>query len=275
MVLATNPATLAATANVKPGFEPMDDDTMDTSTPAANTAPAKPVEATPIAQAPAAPAANDAPSAVVVAPQPSRFAEEVSAMRGAADFTYGNFKIYKAVNGKIRCGADKSVLGTWVKVAMLGWDEHTQINPAVDGPKAKDMVAYSKDGVVIDSVIGEDNADWEGKTVEAYLAFMRTGDWRLAKKSVYIDIACAVLEAEANADAVGEIFQITLSPSSITSFRSYQQKLEQTAKAVGRSIPGFKIPADPFTFYFVCEDANKGDNSWTKLGVSLKAPVKA
>lgn len=297
MVLKTSPATLAANSP-RPGFEPMESD-VGTTTPAANTAPANPVAATPVTQAPAAPAANEPPPwatetvedvaatneapatspaanhAVATVRAPSQFAAEVNAMRGACDFSYGNYTVYKGNNGEI-VSKDQPSLGRWAKVTMIGWDDRFEISPGSKAVAAKDAVAYSKDGISIDNCIGEEfSTEWNGRPVAEYLQFLRgTMEYRTAEKRRFIDIGCVIHECESAPEMAGEILQISLSQSSIPSFSSYQEKLAGKALAVSKGIPGILVPKDPFTFYFLREAANKGDNSWTKLKVMDKLPTK-
>lgn len=277
--VSATPATdaVAAVKPVAPSFESMDETTA--SAPAANE---------PTAAEPAAPAAAvDVPVSVVTAIVPvaaaalavraeaSAFQKEVEAMKGAADFAYGNYDVFKGIQGQIQGTGDNKVkLGLWVKVSMIAWDDRVQISPGSEAPAAKDAVAYSKDGVTIDSVIGKESkyAAFVGKKVTDYLDFLRANDWVKASSSRYIDVACVVHDGDKAAakELAGEVICISLSKSSIPSFASYQEKLNIKAKAVARGIPGVVVPADPFNFYFIAEPAERGDTQWTKLKVSDK-----
>lgn len=231
-------------------------------------------------------AANDTESAVAPAPatavvtlskgEASAFAREVTDMKGGADFSYGNYAVFKGINGNIKgTGDNKANLGRWVKVSMIAWDDRIQISPGSDTDKAKECVAYSKDGTTIDSVIGRDKyGSWVGKSVNDYIEHLKDSDWPHAKASRYIDVACVVHEGETKAakELAGEIICISLSSSSIPSFAQYQEKLNMKAVAIKRGIPGVVIPADPFTFYFGTEAASKDGKDWTKLKVTDKQP---
>ena len=259
------PATDAAEA-VKPAgtFESMDETT--SSKPAANdAAPAQEV----------APATTTAVAKVNKA-EASAFAKEVEAMKGGADFSYGNYAVFKAINGAIKgVGDNKANLGRWVKVSMIAWDDRVQISPGSDTEAAKDCVAYSADGVTIESVIGRDKyGSWVGKSVNDYVEHLKDSDWPKASASRYIDVACVVHEGETKSakELAGEIICISLSKTSIPSFAQYQEKLNMKAKAIARGIPGVTIPADPFTFYFGTEAASKDGKDWTKLKVTDKQP---
>lgn len=275
----TKPSTPA------PGkFEEPDTDTVGqvgTDAPAANDAPAAPPPAA------ATPAASPAPAPAPVPAAASggalatsnhdainRFKEQVEEMKGAADFSHGNFPVFKGITGEIKCKEES--LGRWVKGAMLAWDDHTQVSPGSDSEKAKEAVGYSKDGETLDNVIGTDKyGQWVGKPVDDYLNFLREdGDYPHARKDRYVDVAFMVLECENGGERVGQTIQITLSKSSIPSFEAYQQSLKMAAMALKRNIPGAKLPEDPFTFYFIRESAAKGDKSWTKLRVSASLPAK-
>lgn len=277
----TGPATEAAAA-VKPvAFESMDE-TAGTAAPAANESTVvEPIElAATAATAAATSTAVAAPAAstLAVRQEASAFAKEVEAMKGGANFDFGNFETFKGIQGVIQgTGDNKAKLGRWVKVSMVAWDDRNQISPGSDVASAKDYVAYSKDGKTIDSVIGKDKlGGWVGRSVQDYLQHLRDSDWKDASMSRYIDVACVVHDGESKAakELAGEVICISLSKSSIPSFSAYQEKLNMKAKAVARGIPGVTVPADPFTFFFQTEAAERGDNKWTKLKVSDKLKLE-
>lgn len=202
------------------------------------------------------------------------FAQEVEAMKGAADFAYGNYKVFKGNNGEIM-ETNGVKLGRWVKVTMLAWDDHYEVSPGSKSDKSKDYVAYSKDGLTIDSVVGEKLVDWVGKSVKDYVNFLQEeADYPQARASRFVDIASLVHEAENEESLNGEVIQVTLSKSSIPSFESYQQSLIMKAKAAAKGHTFVKIPEDPFTFYFIREVVTKGENTWTKLRVATALPAK-
>ena len=205
-----------------------------------------------------------------------QFAKELQEMRGASDFSYGNFSVYKGSNGEIcESGGDGKSMGRWVKVRLLSWDDHHEISPGESGASTKDFVAYSKDGSTIDSVIGSELQMWVGRPVSEYVEYLRKEEeFSMTKTRRFIDTACAVLEAD-NADApVGTVVQITLSETSIPAFSKYQQDLQNRARCAAMNLPGFSIPDDPFTFVFVREVAQKGTNRWTKLRIEPTVPTK-
>lgn len=204
-----------------------------------------------------------------------QFKKDVEAMQGAADFSYGNHRVFKAKDGVIKeMNGEKVDLGKWVKVRLLAWDRHFEVSPGEEGKSSGDFVAYSKDGVTIDHVIGEEQKSWEGKSVAEYLEYLReTEDFDKASKREFIDCQVAALGSEEEPDFSG-VVQVTLSSSSIPAFKKYQTDLEATAKCVAMGLPGYKLPEDPFTFYFVREAAEKGKNSWTKLKILMTLPAK-
>lgn len=96
-----------------------------------------------------------------VAQKAKQFQKEVADMKGASDFSYGNYAVFKGNNGSIvESGQNGADLGRWVQVRMIAWDEHTELSPGESGDSTKDFVAYSKDGKTIDSVIGEELQGW-------------------------------------------------------------------------------------------------------------------
>jgi hypothetical protein len=222
-------------------------------------------------------AATTAVSTTEAAAKAKGFQKEVDAMKGAFDFSYGNFNVYKGNNGEIvQSGADGDSFGRWVKVRMLGWDEHFEVSPGEESAASKEFVAYSKDGKTIDSVIGEEQRGYVGKPVSEYVEYLRTTEeFDKADSRRFVDIACAVLGADnADAEDVGKVVQITLSQSSIPAFSKYQEGLKTTARCVEMGLPGFAVPEDPFQFFFIREPAAKGTKKWTKLRIEQNLPNK-
>lgn len=203
------------------------------------------------------------------------FKKEVEEMEGAADFSFGTHRVFKAKDGVIKeMNGDKLKLGRWVKVRLLAWDRHYEVSPGEQSKESTNFVAYSKDGITIDSVIGEEQREFVGKSVAEYVEYLqKEEDFEKAGRREFLDTQVAVLGCEEEED-FHEIVQITLSSSSIPAFKKYQSSLEATAKAVSMKLPGFTLPDDPFTFYFIREDAEKGNNTWTKLRISATLPSK-
>ncbi len=208
--------------------------------------------------------------------QAKSFQKEVEAMKGACDFAYGNYRVFKATNGALEeVGGDEATLGRWAQVRMIGWDEHTEVSPGDKGSTTKEFVAYSKDGKTLDSVIGEDQKAWVGRSVVDYVEYLKTTEgFDKAQSRRFIDVACAVISADDTDGPIGEIVQITLAPSSVQAFSKYQEDLKNKARCVAMGLPGFKLPEDPFTFYFLRESASKGDDKWTKLKIVSSLPAK-
>lgn len=205
-----------------------------------------------------------------------QFQREVQDMKGASDFSYGNFRVFKGNNGEIaETGGDEESLGRWAQVRLLSWDEHFEVSPGEQSANTKDFVAYSKDGEVIDSVIGEELKTWVGKPVKEYLEYLKAEEqFENAKCRRFIDTACALLGTDNGDGPIGEVIQVTLSESSIPAFSRYQEELKNKARCVAMGLPGFKLPEDPFTFFFIREVTSKGNNKWTKLRISATLPAK-
>lgn len=274
----------------KPTFEQNPDtqaqgDTATVEAPAQAAAPAVNTEAPAVAQAPtlesavAAEVAISKASATAVALSSAAstakaFQKEVAEMKGASDFTFGNYSVFKGGNGEIACTETKDSFGRWVKVRLMSWDEHTEISPGESGASTKDFVAYSKDGKTVDSVIGSELKEWIDKPVAEYVAYLRdTEEFSKTKSRRFIDTACFVLGSDSGDGPIGKTVQITLSESSIPAFSRYQQELADSARAASMGLPA-NMPADPFTFYFLREVAQKGDNKWTKLRIVTDLPAK-
>ena len=269
----TTPA--ADVASTTPAFE--DESTTQTAVEVQAEAPAAATPAKdPTVAATTAIATASSTGAVTVnaAAAAANFKKELEEMQGAFDFSYGNFPIFKGSNGAIaEMGNGKTrTMGRWAKVRMMGWDDSYQISPGEDGSRTKDFVAFSKDGITIDSVIGEEQRHFVGRPVTEYVTYLKNEEkFTKAASSRYINIACYVLEAE-KPGFENESVQVTLSQSSIPAFQTYQQQLKMQARAAAMNLPGATMSDDPFTFYFGTEDASKGSNRWTKLKISAKKP---
>lgn len=210
------------------------------------------------------------------ADEAKKFQREVEAMRGASDFSYGNYRVFKGDNGEIvELSGDKEKLGRWAKVRMISWDDHFEVSPGEQGASTKDFVAYSKDGKTIDSIIGEELKSWVGRTVEDYVQFLRVEEeFANTKCRRFVDIGCALMATESGEGPIGTVIQVTLAESSIPAFSKYQQSLQDNARCVAMGLPGFTVPEDPFTFFFIREAASKGNKSWTKLKLAKDLPAK-
>lgn len=234
-------------------------------------APAKVAASTAIAKA-----SNTSVAVADASAKAKEFQREVQAMKGASDFSFGNFRVFKGNNGEIlESGGDEDSLGRWAQVRLLSWDDHYEVSPGEQGASTKDFVAYSKDGETIDSVIGDEQKSWVGRSCAEYLEYLKTGEqFANAKKRRFIDTAVALLATDSGDGPVGEVIQITLSESSIPAFSRYQEELKNKARCVAMGLPGFTLPEDPFTFFFIREVTSKGDNKWTKLRISASLPAK-
>lgn len=221
-------------------------------------------------------ATNTSLSVADAAAKAKEFQREINAMRGASDFSYGNFRVFKGNNGEIaESGGEEATLGRWAKVRLLSWDDHFEISPGEQGASTKDFVAYSKDGKRIDSVIGEELKTWVGKSVDEYVEYLRTTEeFANTKCRRFVDMAVALMAADQEDAPIGEVIQVTLSEPSIPAFSRYQEQLSNKARCVAMGLPGFTLPEDPFTFFLVREVAKKGENRWTKLKVESNLPAK-
>lgn len=203
-----------------------------------------------------------------------RFKREVEDMKGASDFSYGNYSVFKGNNGEVSCSDTKESFGRWVKVRLMSWNEHTEVSPGETGASTKSFVAYSQDGKTIDSVIGEELRGWVGKSVVDYVEYLRKEeDFSKTKSRRFIDTACFVLASDSGDGPIGKTVQITLSETSISAFTRYQQELMDNARAASMGLPA-NIPADPFQFFFLREVASKAQNTWTKLRIVQDLPAK-
>lgn len=237
-------------------------------------------KAKPAAPAAAVPATRAANTALATkneaAEQAKAFARQIAETQGG-DFSYGTYRVFKGNNGEVcEMQGEKASCGRWAKVHMLNWDFHTEISPGTDDKTAKVFVAYSRDGVTIDSVIGEEQrADWAGKPVKDYVEYLRTEeDFAKADSRQFVDMACALLGTDSGDGPIGTVIQVTLSSSSIPNFKRYVKNLEDTARCVAMGLPGFVMPENPMEFFLVREAASKENLKWTKLAFHSSLPAK-
>ena len=211
-----------------------------------------------------------------VAEQAKAFQRELDEMKGAADFSFGNYTVFKGNNGEIAQTGDNGVsFGRWVKVRLLAWDDHFETTPGSQDKGSKEFVAHSKDGKVIDSVIGEEQKKWAGKPVAEYVDYLReTEGFDKAATKRYVDLSVAVLGSDSGEEPESRIVQLVLSQSSIPSFTKYQQSLKDTARCIAMGLPGFSMPEDPFTFFVIREVVAANGNKWTKLTFNANLPAK-
>lgn len=204
-----------------------------------------------------------------------RFKKEFEDMRGAADFSFGTHRVFKADNGEIKeLSGEKESLGRWVKVQLLAWDFSYQVSPSDQSESSGGFVAYSMDGKTIDSG-GDEVKGWEGKSVQDYIEHLRDEGFKDAKLRQFLDTEVAILGCEADPEFRG-VVQITLSPTSVTAFNSYQADLMGKAKCVQMGLPGYSLPENPFQFFLVREGAEdkKKNRTWTKFKICSNLPAK-
>ena len=210
------------------------------------------------------------------AEQAKEFARQIAQTQGG-DFSFGTYRVFKGNNGEVcEMSGEKASCGRWAKVHMLNWDFHYEVSPGTDDKSSKSFVAYSRDGITIDSVIGEEQrADWEGKPVREYVDYLRTEE-EFAKAEVrqFVDMACALLGTDSGDGPVGTVIQVTLSSSSIPNFKRYVKALEESARCVAMGLPGFTMPENPMQFFLVREAASKDNLKWTKLAFYSSLPAK-
>lgn len=265
----------ADVASTTPAFE--DESTTQTAVEVQAEAPAAATPAKdPTVAATTAIATASSTGAVTVnaAAAANRFKQELEEMKGAFDFSHNSWRVFKGSNGAIaEMGNGKTAtMGTWAEVRLMGWDDSYQVSPGEDGARTKDFVAFSKDGQVIDGVIGEEQRQFVGRPVQEYVDYLRnTEKFTQAASARYINLACLIISSD-KAGFEGEGVQITLSQSSIPAFQAYQQQLKMQARAAAMNLPGAKMSEDPFRFFLETEAASKGTNRWTKLKISTKKP---
>lgn len=210
------------------------------------------------------------------AEQAKEFARQIAQTQGG-DFSFGTYRVFKGNNGEVcEMSGEKASCGRWAKVHMLNWDFHYEVSPGTDDKSSKSFVAYSRDGITIDSVIGEEQrADWEGGPVREYVDYLRTEeDFSKADVRQFVDMACALLGTDSGDGPVGTVIQVTLSSSSIPNFKRYVKALEESARCVAMGLPGFTMPENPMQFFLVREAASKDNLKWTKLAFYSSLPAK-
>ena len=262
------------TQNTSPAFE----DVNDTSPFEEGTTPTAPQEAAAAVQATTAITITTNTSiTTIAADQAKAFAEELKSMRDGASFAHGTFVTYKADNGAIaETGNGKTSFGKWVEGRMLAFSSQWQISPGDSGAKTKGFVAFSSDGVTVDNVIGDGTERaFIGKPVQEYLSYLTdTEGLTGASCKEYLHVAFLVIDSESKEVEEGTVVDIVLSPSSIASFRAYEEQLKLGARAAAMGLKTkVNLSGDPFHFRFVAEQAsNAKGQRWAKLGIE---PVMA
>lgn len=225
------------------------------------------------AEASTAIAASAATSAAAVAAEKAQqFKAELESMKDSISFDWGTLPTYKASNGEIaETGNGKSSFGKFLDGRLMSFGGFVQVSPGDSGAKTKGFVAFSKDGKVIDSVIG-DGAErtFVGKPVQAYLDYLReTEGLEQASAKDYLNLAMLVIDSESKTVEPGTFVNVVLSQSSIRSFRAYEEQLKLNARAMAMGLPvKGGLSADPFKFRLVAEQAvNAKGQRWAKIGI--------
>jgi len=202
------------------------------------------------------------------------FKKELEEMRDAVSFGHGVLPAFKATNGAIReTGSGTRSFGAWVQGRLMGYSPFWQVSPGGSESKLKGFVAFSNDGKIIDSVVGDGvERTYVGKTVAEYLDYLhKTEGLSDAGCKPYMNLAIYVVgsdKGEAAGLASGEVVNIVLSKTSMTSFTAYEEKLKLAARAAAMGLPTKAISEDPFMLRFEAEVANNNKGqSWTKLTI--------
>ncbi len=127
---------------------------------------------------------------------------------------FGTFPRLIGANGAVCVKTDGSrSLGESVELQLLSWTEVYVVSPGSDKDEAKDLVRYSRDGV---------NIDETGENVNDYLKKLRDVDgYKDASRKQYIELIGFLKSASKDGGPIGELVQVSLSPQSLLSFRSY------------------------------------------------------
>jgi rRNA processing protein Krr1/Pno1 len=209
MVLKRNDATVQQQPG---GFEQEDSNVGVAERPAAE-APA--AQAAPAAEAVAAAAATTAIAKASAGGALAVKVEGVEDVIGKAQNAYppvqfGAFDRLIGSNGQVM-DAQKKLLGSKVTVELLSWNYVTVLSPGDDTAEAKEAVRYSLDGKTLD--------DGSGKSCDDYLEELRTvHGYTKASKKVYIEVLGILESAEKETPLIGQVVQVSLSPTSAVKF---------------------------------------------------------
>lgn len=267
---------------------PWDDD--DAVNAAMASVPAKPAAKPAAKAAPAAAAPAPAPAAAVHAPTPRPapqhtavqpyqnvrdFGAEFAAMENADVFAPGVLPMLKVASNAqdiIEVKGERKA-GEWLSGRLMNWAWLTQISPTVQGGQGKEFVGFSRDGETMDFIIGRDGAQgaYIGRSVEDYLKYLHTTEGlenAVAKR--YMQIALVCLGSASGSFKQGDMVGLTLSPTSVSSFNAYNQKLQIAIRAAKMGLGSTQTVSDPFRIKLSVQGAKdaKG-HTWNKLDISI------
>lgn len=126
---------------------------------------------------------------------------------------YGTFPRLVGSSGNVM-DKDGRILGSYIDMTLLSWNETFVVSPGVDTDEAKEAVKYSRDGVTIDDT---------KQPVADYLKQLReTEGYKDASSKRYIELVGVLEAAEKDKTHVGQLVQVSLSPQSLKSFEAYR-----------------------------------------------------
>ncbi len=177
------------------------------------------------------------------------------------DLEFGTVARLVGSNGGItaKLNSKKLKLGKTIKATLVSFNDTYQISPGKDTDEAKKFVKYSSDGKHIDGT---------GEDVLAYIAKLRESggypEASLKKYTSLVVILDEVVDADGDKSLVGEMVEVSLSPTAGVAFKGLrQQRSVKVARklATVEGIDQLVIRADV---------RQNGSNEYTALDVKDK-----
>lgn len=162
---------------------------------------------------------------------------------------FGTLPRLTGSNGNVM-DSDKKLLGDWVDLTAVSWNEQYVVSPGDDSAEAKAMVRYSRDGKKIDET---------GEDVATYLESLRNEGYPKSSVKQYTEVIGILEKTAKKSDLVGSMVQISLSPQSRKAFKGYVIQRSVQVK-MGRA-----LEAGSEKLRFIAEVKQNGPNSYTQL----------
>jgi hypothetical protein len=158
-------------------------------------------------------------------------------------------------------------LGDTIVVELVSFNDEFVLTPGVDNADAKELVAYSADGLTVDG---------DGRSCEEYLRFLREDQsYETAKMKQYTQLVGLLLEAKKGDKAVPtelieSLVLVSLSPQSKKNFDGFRVQEAVKVRLGKRAVPSEDGNDGSNVLVLSTEARSDGKNSWTVIKVAGK-----
>lgn len=129
-----------------------------------------------------------------------------------ANVEFGVLPRIIADQGGLSVSSEDIDLGKWADAQIVSVRPLYIVSPGGNGEEAKKLVAYSKDGEVIDDT---------GETCASYVAKLKLDGYTDASIKSYLEVIALLDGAENESDLVGQPVLFSLSPQSMKKFQRF------------------------------------------------------